>query len=115
MVEVNPSKFSNTELIREKGSLLTQVFNKPHKFPVHWSFKIPIRYKHNTIIEELHRAKRIASNFDKEIQRIREKDWNAGLLVKLSVILKKKQTNLLYLNGCLKKEKYLLWDFHAHL
>ena len=25
MVEVNPSKFSNTELIREKGSLLTQV------------------------------------------------------------------------------------------
>ena len=74
MVEVNPSKFSNTELVREKGSLLTQVFNKPHKFPVHWSFKIPIRYKHNTIIEELHRAKRIASNFDKEIQRIREKD-----------------------------------------
>ena len=42
MVEVNPSKFSNTELIREKGSLLTQVFNKPYKFPVHWSSRFPL-------------------------------------------------------------------------
>ena len=73
MVEVNPSKLLDTGLIREKGSMLMQVFNEPHKFPVHWSSKIPIRYKRNAIIEELPRAKRIAFNFDKEIQRIREK------------------------------------------
>ena len=32
-VEVNPSNFLDTELMREKRSILTQVFNKPHKFP----------------------------------------------------------------------------------
>ena len=69
-VDVNPSEFLDTELIREKGSILTQVFNKPHQFPVQWSFKIPMRYKCNAIIGELHRAKRIAYNFDKEIRRI---------------------------------------------
>ena len=30
MVEVNPSKLLDTGLIREKGSILTQVFNEPH-------------------------------------------------------------------------------------
>ena len=76
--EVNPSKFLDTELIRGKGSVLTQVFNKPHKFPVHCSSEIPIRYKRNAIIGELHRAKRITSNFGKEIRRIKEKYRNAG-------------------------------------
>ena len=76
--EVNPSKFLDTELIRGKGSVLAQVFNKPHKFPVHCSSEIPIRYKRNAIIGELHRAKRITSNFGKEIRRIKEKYRNAG-------------------------------------
>ena len=49
-VEMNLSKLLDTELIREKGSILTQVFNKPHEFPVHWNFKIPISYRHNAII-----------------------------------------------------------------
>ena len=34
-VEVNPSKFFNTERIREKRSILMQVFNTPNNFPVH--------------------------------------------------------------------------------
>ena len=76
--EVNPSKFLDTELIRGKGSVLAQVFNKPHKFPAHCSSEIPIRYKRNAIIGELHRAKRITSNFGKEIWRIKEKYRNAG-------------------------------------
>ena len=37
-----------------------------------------MRYKHNPIIEELHRVKQVASNFDIEIRRIREKYRNAG-------------------------------------
>ena len=32
MIEVNPSKLLDTGLIREKGSILMQVFNEPHKF-----------------------------------------------------------------------------------
>lgn len=54
-----------------------QVFNKPNKFLVHQISKIP-RYKHNTIVGELLRAKRITSSFHKEIQKIREKYRNAG-------------------------------------
>ena len=34
--------------------------------------------KHNVVIEELHRAKRIVSSFDKEKWRVREKYQNAG-------------------------------------
>ena len=82
-VEVNPSKFLDSELIREKGSILTQIFNKTKK-----------------------------SNFDKEIREIREKYRNAGFrsnLVNETIRnFKKKQKKLLYLNGFLKKEKYLL-------
>ena len=37
------------------------------KLPVHWTSKIPVRYKRNAIIGELHRAQKIASNFDIEI------------------------------------------------
>lgn len=41
-----------------------QEFNKLDKFPKHWSSKIPIRYKRNAAIGELHRAIRTGSNFD---------------------------------------------------
>ena len=37
-----------------------------------------MRYKRIAIIGELHREKQIASNFDKEIRKIREKYGNAG-------------------------------------
>ena len=48
------------------------------KLPVHWTSKIPVRYKRNAIIGELHRAKKIASNFDIEIKRIVTKYTAAG-------------------------------------
>ena len=40
------------------------------EFAVHWTSKIPVRYKRNAVICELHRAKKIASKFDIEIKRI---------------------------------------------
>ena len=107
-VEVNPSMFLDTELIRAKESILTEVFNKPHKFSVNWSFKIPIRYKCNALIGELQREKRIASNFDKKYGELKK---NIKMLVFHQIFLMR----LSYLNGCLRKEKYLLWDFHTHL
>ena len=55
-----------------------QIFNKPNKFPVNCSFKIPIRYNRNAVIGELYKAKRIAPNFDEEIRRIRERYRIAG-------------------------------------
>ena len=47
-------------------------------YPVHWSWKVPFRYKKNAINGELHRAKKISSNFQSEIARIKAKFLNAG-------------------------------------
>ena len=66
MLEVNSTKFLDTELVRENVQILMQVFIKSTKLPVHWSSKIPVRYKCSAIIGELHQAKGIGSDFNKE-------------------------------------------------
>ena len=58
-LEVNLTNFLDTDLVRENGEITTQVFSKPRKLPVHWSSKIPIRYKRNAVTRKLHRTKRI--------------------------------------------------------
>ena len=81
-LEVNPTKFQDTELVKENGEKTTQVFSKSAKLPVHWSSKIPVRYKCNAINGELHQARRMASEFNKELKRIRQKYRNAGFPLK---------------------------------
>ena len=81
-LEVNPTKFLDTELVRENGEVTTQVFSKSTKLLVHWSSKIPFRHKRNAINGKLHRAKRIVSDFNKELKRIRQKYRNAGFPLK---------------------------------
>ena len=73
-VEVSPIKFLDTHiLLDDNGSCQTKVYRKPNKYPVHWSSKIPLRYKRNAIIGDLYRSKRISSCFDKEVEEIKEK------------------------------------------
>ena len=48
------------------------------KLHEHWTLKIQKRYKRSAIIGELHRAKKITSNFDIEIKRIVNKYIAAG-------------------------------------
>ena len=43
-----------------------------------WSYKIPNNYKRDKITSELHRAKKIAADFDKELRRIKRKFLHAG-------------------------------------
>ena len=59
-----------------------KVFSRSTKLPVHWSSKIPVRYKHNVITGKLHQAKRIAPDFNKELKIIRQKYLKAGFLLK---------------------------------
>ena len=59
------------------------MFTKLTKCPVHWSFKIPTNYKRNAITSELHRARKITTDFDKEIRRIKTKFLLTGYPVKL--------------------------------
>ena len=71
--EENPTKFLDTEIVRHNSTIITKVYTRSKKFPVHWSSKIPLRYKRNAITGELHRANKIASNFSNEMKRIKIK------------------------------------------
>ena len=61
-----------------------QVFSKSTKLPVDWSSKIPVRDKCSTFTGVLNRAKRIASDFNKELKRIRQKYRNTGFSLKFT-------------------------------
>ena len=47
-------------------------------YPVHWSSKVPFQYNKNAINSELHRAKKISSNFQSRTARIKIKFLKAG-------------------------------------
>ena len=89
--------------------ILMVLFQKPGKSPAFWNSEIPKRYKRNDINGDLHRAFKIASDFDAEVSIITKKYLDAGysliliLLNQLFVTLKRRmKTNQLYLTGCLK-------------
>ena len=79
--EENPTKFLDTEIVRFNSTIITKVYTRSKKFPVHWSSKIPVRYKCNTITGELHRANKIASNFSIEMKRIEIKYLQAAFII----------------------------------
>ena len=72
-IEISPVKFLDTKLVNLNGKIETKVYRKLNKLPVPWSSNIPKRYKRNAINGDLHRAKRIATDFDNEIVQIKEK------------------------------------------
>ena len=47
-------------------------------YTIHWSSKVPFRYKKNAINGELHTTNKISSNFQSEKARIKAKFLNAG-------------------------------------
>ena len=77
-IEKNPTKFLDTEIIRCGCEIETKVYNKSKELLVHWSSKIPTRYKRNAITDEYHRAKRIANDFNFEVKRTTKKFLSAG-------------------------------------
>ena len=46
-IEENPTKFLDTEIVRHNSAIITKVYTRSNRFPVHWSSKIPLRYKRN--------------------------------------------------------------------
>ena len=65
-LKVNPSKFLDTEIMIKNGIIKTSVVVKESKIPNHWSLAGPKKYKRNAILEDLHRAHKISSNFELE-------------------------------------------------
>ena len=70
--------FLDTPIIQENNQIKTRVFVKKYMHPVHSSSKVSFRYKKNSINGELHRAKKISSNFKSETARIKAKFLKAG-------------------------------------
>ena len=77
-VEVNPKRFLDTEIISNGNRFETKVFHKDTKLATHWSAAVPKRYKRNSILADLHRAKAISSYFVGEVEYIRKKYKKAG-------------------------------------
>ena len=77
-VEVNPKKFLDTEIISNSNLFETKVFHKDRKLTTHWSSAVPKRYKRNSILGDLHRAKEISSYFVDEVEYIRKRYKKAG-------------------------------------
>ena len=46
-IEENSTKFLDTEIVRHNSAIITKVYTWSNRFPVHWSSKIPLRYKRN--------------------------------------------------------------------
>jgi len=57
----------DTTFNHQEGNFTTGVYQKPGKLQVHWESAIPERWKRNTILGALHRAKRIATNWKAEV------------------------------------------------
>ena len=76
--EISPDKFLDTKIMYQNGHIETAVYRSANKLPVHWTSKIPKKYKRNAINADLHRAKNISSTFEEEKARIFEKFSNAG-------------------------------------
>ena len=77
-LELNPTWFLDREIIRSNSKITTQVHSEMKILPVHSISKIPVIYKRNGIIGELHRAKKIVSNFDIQIKSIINKYTGTG-------------------------------------
>ena len=71
------SKFLNTKFTNINGTYKFNVFWKITKLPSPWTSKTLKQYKRNTVNGDLHRSKRISSNFDEEIPLMKEKFMKA--------------------------------------
>ena len=72
-IEISPTKFLDTQLVNLNGKIETKVYKKPTKLAVPWYSNISKRYKRTAINGDLHRSKRIATDFEKEIVQIKKK------------------------------------------
>ena len=76
-VERNLTKFLDTKLELKEGQYITSV-NRNRKKPMHWSSKVPKKIKRNIVTNDLHRAKKISTDFEEEKKEVQKKYDTAG-------------------------------------
>ena len=72
-IGINPPNFLDTEIIILKNEVVASVHRKESKLPAIWVSKVRKHYKRNTLLGEIHRTKKMSSNFQKEVKNIKEK------------------------------------------
>ena len=77
-IEINPSKFLDTKIVRNKNESNFFSHHKDYKLPFHWKSAVPRNYKNNVIVVDLHHANKISSDLEKEISIIKAKYSKAG-------------------------------------
>ena len=70
-IEVNPSKFLDTEVMIKNSIIETSFAVKESKIPNHWLSAVPKKYKRNAILGDSYRTHKISSNFELEKQHIK--------------------------------------------
>ena len=65
-------------IIHTDQGIKNQVYKETKRLPVHCYSKVPFKYKKYAITGELHRVKTLASDFDEEMKKIRDKHPGAG-------------------------------------
>ena len=76
-VEYNLKKFLDTKLELKDGKYVTSV-NRNRKKPMHWTSKVPKKIKRNIITNDLHRTKKISTDFENEKKEVSKKFENSG-------------------------------------
>ena len=64
--EINPSKFLDTKVARNKNEIKCFSHHKDNKLPFHWNSAVTRNYKKNVIVGDLHRANKISSDLEKD-------------------------------------------------
>ena len=71
-IEINSPNFLDTEIIISNNEVVTSVHRKESKLPVPWESKVPKHRKRNSLLGELHGAKKISSNFRKKLKILKK-------------------------------------------
>ena len=77
-IEINPSKYLNIKIVRNKNEIRCFSHHKDNKLLFHWKSAVPKNYEKNVIVGDLHSANKISSDLEKEISIIKPKYLKAG-------------------------------------
>ena len=110
-IEINPSKSLSTKLTNLNGFYKFNVYLKSTDLPSPWISKAQKRYKINLNHGDLHRFKRISSNFDEEIPLIQEKFMIADYPLSFISSVINKFRNGKYHGDEILIIPYLVWNY----
>ena len=77
-VKMKLDKFLDTKMKKSENGQYETSVHRNRKKPMHWTSKVPKKIKRNIITNDLHRAKKISTDFAKEKDIINLKYVNAG-------------------------------------